>query len=649
MTNKLERQVAQFHEWRAGMIRGIEAYKGWLDANGYADIQQSLRMYDLVESLKYDRMTLAFIAEFSRGKTELINALFFADFKQRLLPSGVGRTTMCPTEIFHDPDDEPYLRLLPIETRKRAESIALLKSKPVEWIKVRLDPSSTAQMVQSMQTLTETKTVTVEEAEALGLMDKAAPETNTVVLREDGRVEVPSWRHALINFPHPLLKSGVTVLDTPGLNALGTEPELTMSMIPSAHAVLFLLAMDTGVTRSDLDIWQKYIDKRVGRKLAVLNKVDLMWDELKPEPQIGADVERQLDATAHQLGLPRTHVLAISAQKALIGRVKEDPALLAKSGIAALEALLANEIIPAKQEILRQAVAREIGAMVDGSRQAVIGQYLANRDELAQLTGLAGKNKGVAQAMVVRLETDRANFQQSVQQFRAAAERLTAQGKDLLANLDEATIAELLGRDREFIEGAWTTAGLLKSMQGLFGHFTSQSAKILNFSNDIKKFVDDTYAHFHAGFGFAPLAAPPLNLEKHTLDMALLQETARQFCRDPVNMATYKHFVVNRFYDTLVERARQILEATRADSEAWLKAALNPLSMQLKEHETVLARRVENLKKIRDSVVSLSDRIKHLERTQATLKEQAEVLTRIKSDLDGRPATGPQVPQAQAA
>jgi hypothetical protein len=68
------------------MISEIESYKSWLDTNGYADIQQSLRIYDLIESLRNDRMTLAFLAEFSRGKTELINAMFFSDFKQRLLP-----------------------------------------------------------------------------------------------------------------------------------------------------------------------------------------------------------------------------------------------------------------------------------------------------------------------------------------------------------------------------------------------------------------------------------------------------------------------------------------------------------------------------------------------------------------------------------
>jgi hypothetical protein len=56
---------------------------------------------------------------------------------------------------------------------------------------------------------------------------------------DDGLVEVPRWRHAVINFPHPLLKQGLVILDTPGLNAIGAEPELTLSLLPNAHAVLF--------------------------------------------------------------------------------------------------------------------------------------------------------------------------------------------------------------------------------------------------------------------------------------------------------------------------------------------------------------------------------------------------------------------------
>src|SRR5258706_9008742 len=350
MTSQLEKEVAHYQEWRDQMISGIESYKSWLDTNGYADIQQSLRIYDLIESLRNDRMTLAFLAEFSRGKTELINAMFFSDFKQRLLPSNVGRTTMCPTEIYYDAAEEPYMRLLPIETRSRQETVTALKRQHVEWIKIKLNVESREEMTEAMKHLVEVKQVGIEEARALGLWDDNDP---MVPAKQDGgKVESPAWRHAMISYPHPLLKSGLIVLDTPGLNALGTEPELTLSMIPNAHAVLFLLAMDTGVTKSDLDVWQKYVQPAATRRIAVLNKVDLMWDELKSDADIAVDVERQLEQTSALLALPRTHVMAIAAQKALLPRVRGDNTLLAKSGIEQLEYLLASEIIPAKQEIM---------------------------------------------------------------------------------------------------------------------------------------------------------------------------------------------------------------------------------------------------------------------------------------------------------
>ena len=109
-----------------------------------------VRIYDLVESLRNDRVMLAFLAEFSRGKTELINAMFFSGYGQRLLPSDIGRTTMCPTEIFYDGSEEPYVRLLPIETRQNDESISALKHKPVDWVQIKLNVDSQEDMAAAM-------------------------------------------------------------------------------------------------------------------------------------------------------------------------------------------------------------------------------------------------------------------------------------------------------------------------------------------------------------------------------------------------------------------------------------------------------------------------------------------------------------------
>ena len=48
MPSQFEQEVVHYREWRDQMIAGIESYKSWLDTHGYADIQQSLRIYDLI-------------------------------------------------------------------------------------------------------------------------------------------------------------------------------------------------------------------------------------------------------------------------------------------------------------------------------------------------------------------------------------------------------------------------------------------------------------------------------------------------------------------------------------------------------------------------------------------------------------------------
>ena len=146
------------------------------------------------------------------------------------------------------------------------------------------------------------------------------------------------------------------ILDTPGLNAIGTEPELTLNLLPNAHAVLFLLAADAGVSKTDLDVWKQHLAgedsaSKAGR-IVVLNKIDGLWDELRPTAEVEAEIESQVNVSAAMLGIPPAQVFAVSAQKALVAKVNGDDALLARSRLPALEHALSGKLIPAKREII---------------------------------------------------------------------------------------------------------------------------------------------------------------------------------------------------------------------------------------------------------------------------------------------------------
>ncbi len=649
MRTELENQVANYQKWRDDLRATIEAYQAWLESHGHADIRRSLRIYDLVESLRNDRVMLAFLAEFSRGKTELINAMFFSGYGKRLLPSDVGRTTMCPTEIFYDGSEDPYVRLLPIETRQGEESISALKHKPVEWVQIKLNVDSQEDMTAAMSKLADVKTVSVQEAGMLGLLDESEFVTTTVIRRHQGKVEVPCWRHAMINFPHPLLKSGLVILDTPGVNALGTEPELTLSMIPSAHAVLFLLALDTGVTKSDLKVWQDYVRDYVSRRVAVLNKVDLAWDELKTQGDIDASVERQLQETAQTLELSPEHVIALSAQKALLARIREDAEMLEKSGIVKLERLIADEIIPAKQQILRAAVSREVGGMVESSLQSLIAQRESGVTELQEMSKLSGKNRDLAQKLVTKFEQDKAQFSRHMESFKASLATVSKQGEALLGTMDDERLAEILDKSSQAMEGSWTTAGLMRSMQGLFETFSRQAEKVLAFSAETRGFVDNVYAQFHKQYGFKKISPPELNLERHILRMHTLQQRTEEFCKNPVNvLGREKRFVIRRFHRELVDQGLNLFRDVRSDLEGWLKGALTPLSMQLREHQRLLEHRVESLRKIAGDVNALQERVRYLKKQHDQLGKQIVDLTKIHNTLSSD-ASSPEAPSAAVA
>src|SRR5438270_4061758 len=298
--------------WRSALSRRLSELSHYLDEHELADgpIQETLAA--LAHRLAGEKLVVAFVAEFSRGKSELINAIFFADAGKRVLPATPGRTTMCPVELAYDPEEPPTLSLLPIETRLDGLSLGELRSQPRAWEHVVLNVKQPDELSQALTQVMRTRWVTQDEARTLGFWDDERPDENPP-RDAQGRVEVPQWRHALINYPHPLLKQGLVVLDTPGLNAIGAEPELTLSLLPSAHATVFILGADTGVTKSDLAIWRDHLGAHAPTRFVVLNKIDALEDPLATLEQVEAQIAQQQRETARTLGVPLQRVFPLPA------------------------------------------------------------------------------------------------------------------------------------------------------------------------------------------------------------------------------------------------------------------------------------------------------------------------------------------------
>ena len=626
MTALLEQEVADYTARRDRLVEAVHAFIHWLDKHEGMDGERNLRLLDGAEALKRDRLTLAFVAEYSRGKSELINALFFADHGHRLLPSEAGRTTMCPTEIFYDAQEEPCLRLLPIESRLTEETLAHLKLKPVEWVKLRLDPEDRAAWPQALQKLRETKRLPVQTALALGLLE---PQSTDAEFAADGCLDIPAWRYALLNLPHPLLEAGLVLLDTPGLNALGSEPELTLSAIPNAHAVMFLLAADTGVTRSDLEIWQKYVHKHVNFHIAVLNKIDTLWDEMRPAEEVGAGIERQMQETARILKLPLEQVFALSARSTLLGRVKQDAELLARSGVLPLESLLAHKIIPARREILCHAALRDMEERLAGHQARLAERAHQVSRHLIELSQLSGQNRDRVQQLRDEAMQEKARYEATAERFRQLRAQVLRQGEELLGLLSKENLSALLADAIPDMEGAWTTGGLTGAMRRLAEEAHERFARASRMGHNIQRFLHETCERFVQLHGFTAMQVPALDLQRYRQRMEALVKEAEEFCRDPANLVLEKRFMIRRFVAGVVQEAVKTFSLAAQETDRWLQLAVTPITARVREHKQVLDERLDNLKKILANAEVLQSRMLEMKQELATLKQSRAELDDI--------------------
>jgi len=628
MSIHLEQEVADYSERRMKLATAITDYADWLDRQHGIDAERTLRLADTAASLRQDKLVVAFVAEFSRGKSELINALFFADHGLRLLPSDAGRTTMCPTELYSNTDEAPSLCLLPIETRRRSESLAQFKRMPIEWCRVSLDPADPRQLQESLKKLTETQSMAAVDAIELGLWNGDDP-SERHQLRADGTVDVPAWRYATVNYPHPLLQAGLTILDTPGLNALGAEPELTLSVIPNAHAVMYLLAIDTGVTRSDLEIWQKHVHRHANYHVAVLNKIDMLWDELKSDSEVQATIERQCEETARVLKLPRSRVFAVSAQKALVAKIRGDDELLVRSNIESLEYLLAHQVIPARRDMLYHAVSREVNALLDESRVDMAARIRRSSDELIQLIHLSGKNRDLIEQTRVALQQEKDSYDATAAQFRVTRKMLKAQGEHLLLNLSDDTLSVICKAGRAAMEGSLTTRGLTGGIRQLSEQMSERLQQATRQADNMLDALDQAYLRFHSQHHLPKMQVPRLDLGAYRNRLEALMGETEAFCKDPANLMLEKRFMIRRFYAGLVEEARKAFNLARMEAERWLRIALDPVMTRIREHKQYLDTRLTNLQRVLGNMSTLQSRMAQVKNQIGKLRNEKAELTRI--------------------
>jgi AraC-like DNA-binding protein len=632
-------QFDQHGAWRRAFAQQLKQLAEWMSSHELMDASVQERLQRLESQVRTDKVMVAFVAEFSRGKSELINAIFFADYGRRIMPASAGRTTMCPTELGYDAEFAPSLRLLPIETRLQMHGLAEWRMRPDRWHEIPLDVNDADQIAKALEKVAEVRRVSLDNARALGFWHDDLVDENPIP-DANGLVEVPMWRHAIINIPHPLLKQGLVILDTPGLNAVGAEPELTVNLIPQAHAVVFILSADTGVTRSDLSIWREHLAtsaESMDARLVVLNKIDTLWDTLNSAEQIQAQMDRQRSTAAEMLGVAVEKVVPVSAQKGLVAKITADDLLLETSGLPVLEEVLAKGIMGQRQAILRAAVATGVAGLRAETARVINIRRRDLDDQMAELRSLRGKNASVIESMRQRIEQEQHEFDLSASKIQAVRAVHLKLLRDVFQQLGSKALKVELAELAQLLQQKGLKLGVKKIYVQTFDKLRGTLDKAQASGTEIQAMLGGTFRQLNAEFGFSLQVPPPPQLEHFAHDLSQIEQSHLQYLGLGNSLKLAQPEFSERLVRALAMRLRTVYESAANDLELWSKSATAQLDAQLRERRRSFARRMEAVDRIQQAASGLVERIAEIEQGEGELIQLEHRLQELTSQLIAPP------------
>lgn len=613
----LDHSLAELREWKQATAQALADFRRWAMVGRSLDDQTATRLAHLERRLLAERLTVAVVGERSRGKSELVNALFFASLGARLLPTGAGLSTLCATEILWDPARAPSLRLLPIETRQEPRALREHIADQDLWTEIALEPARPQTLAPACEALCETRKASAAEAAGLGI---AAP--------EGAQVDVPRWRYAIINLPHPMLADGLVVLDTPCREVMAAEPEIAVHRVPDAAAIVFVVAADAGLTDEDRELWRELvapIDSLEQSGYIVLNKIDAAREGLQPGTQLLAEIERQAAQIAGALGIAPARIFPTSARLGLASKVADDREGLIRSRIYRLEQALAHGMVR-QRRIDHAAAVRAESRVAFAESRALMQSRLEFADtQLAEMAAIQGKNQKLVEALSRKAAAERLRLEKAravMMGLRTAYNRHLGELGHLL---DPGQVREAGLRARAGVTDSRFSRDIGTALDTYFENVRERIRAAIDTIAQARAMMEAARRELTGEHGIPMTDVGDFATQRFVVEVDRLEELcARDFRR--ASLITRRQSTLGTlFFDTIALQAVHVFEIADREVRTWMAGFMRPLEAQLQALQDQVNTRIEGMGRIQSAETDLIARHAELEALASEVAGQLRV------------------------
>ena len=596
--HSFEASLESLRAWREEVAAALASFRRWAMSSRLIDEQAAARLIHLEQRLAGERLTIAFVAEQSRGKSELINALFFAAHGARLLPASGGKI-LCPVEILWDPSRAPSIRLLPIETRDEGRTLREYATEPQAWMEIALDPGQPQAVASACEVFTQTRVV-------------------------DGSV-IPRWRYAVVNFPHPLLAGGVTLLDTAGYNTLASEPELSFHRVPDAAAVVFVVSAENAVAPADKALWTEHVATIAGieeSSFIVLNKIDGLR-EGRAEGQVLSEIDRHVKAVAEALGVDPTRIIALSAKQGLQAKLDGDRDGLLRSRLYRLEQALARGMMHQRRVAHATEVRAEARGVLAETRALIRSRLSFANDQVEAISALQGRNQKLIEALAKKANVERGRIEgarATLTGMKSAHERNADRLDELL---DPSAAREAGMRARQAVSSSAFSRGIGEVLDGFFRQSREKIMQAIEVIDEERRLMANVSRKMSQEYHVATMETAQFGTDRFIVELDRIEEhCAREFKGGSTFLLRSRGSLGALFFDSVALQVVRIFEIADRETRAWMGGFIRPLEAQINAFQEQSYSRIEGMGRIQTAEGDLLAKLEELKQLAGHMSEQ---------------------------
>ena len=649
----ISERLAELQSWRVELDSQIANVAAFLRSHEFLTSNLDAALRDAASLVAGERVTITFVAETGRGKSELINSLFFADLGRRLLPSGPGKSTRCVTELRFDREVKTGLKLLPIETRESPKRLTELLGDESQWRAIFFDADNPDSIARALAALSETKRISLTDAVAWGL--HGAGIGVSVKDNDAAMVDVPRWRYAVVNFPHPLLDAGLVVIDTPGFAALSLEPELARERVPNADALVMVLDITQGVAKSDLAAWKDHPgsgrsyrerakeqgpDEAKQIRMVVLNKMDTLEvtqhaDPLETNRELLREVDRRVRDTADLLRVDPMRVIAVSARQGLMGKLANDTDQALKSRLYQLERTLGASLPRNRQAALTTNVLSTLSNALEAAQALLDNLRFETLDGLNRLSILREKNEKMMGSVMSQAGARHDRIDAALKEVRNTKTSHARLTEELAALVDVGAARYEADRAKTAIAGSLLSANTVETVRRYFALVGEKVVATELKIEEIRKLFTTVGAKVREEITMGKYEVHPFPTQRfHTELQKARIKSDTEFTKTSNLLVRRGGSLADQFEELVVSRVMHIFEIASRESATWSRGLYASLEKPLLAVRDEMQQRVTSIEQIKVAELDLAERIAELQARMDILRTKHSALAAARNSLE---------------